>query len=484
MTQTIHDLKWVETNSPISNFRTDDIWFANPEVGWLVNSSGQVCKTSDGGANWQQQVFLPLDGQFSPYLRCIHFANEKIGWFGNLLDVVDENDVQKGDYRKHLLHQTVDGGETWTQVENLPGLSPVGICGLSVVDENTIYGSGTNSPANNDLTGGAKIVKSVDGGQSWQLIDMSLYADNLIDIHFFDANRGWVVGGKKSDSCPVTRPHYEKYPSYAQLKPVVLRTGDGGQTWQNMAANLQDELPCGGWGWKIFWLDEKVGFVSVENFLEGAILKTTDGGDSWQRLPIDDSRLVNGKAVANANLEGVGFITPEHGWVGGWGSFNFDGLYNSITLDGGEQWTAEDHNPDNPDSDPRIAVNRYRFFFDDGKVTAGYCSGKMVYKLAAAALPPATVPAAPKFMLGTCPGASKGTVDISFTVPEGAKKLFVGIWNVHAWPIATLINESEPKPGRRTVTWDPNGPDAGYICRVMVDGACESEAVGGGGQAV
>jgi photosystem II stability/assembly factor-like uncharacterized protein len=46
------DLLWRKTNAPIFSSRTDDIWFATTEVGWAVNSNGQILKTEDGGNNW------------------------------------------------------------------------------------------------------------------------------------------------------------------------------------------------------------------------------------------------------------------------------------------------------------------------------------------------------------------------------------------------------------------------------------------------
>src|SRR4030095_2616786 len=97
--------RWVATNAPVASSRTDDIWFVNPEVGWLVNSSGQVGKTTDGGNTWTQQLFVPPNSPFRPYLRTIQFATSEVGWFGALLTNVS-GDPQG--YRQALLHHTVD----------------------------------------------------------------------------------------------------------------------------------------------------------------------------------------------------------------------------------------------------------------------------------------------------------------------------------------------------------------------------------------
>ena len=61
---------------------------------------------------------------------------------------------------------------------------------------------------------------------------------------------------------------------------------------------MQDQFWLGEWGWKIFFLNDQIGFVSLENFCEGAIVKTTDGGHTWKRIPINDPK-------HNANLEGL-----------------------------------------------------------------------------------------------------------------------------------------------------------------------------------
>jgi len=104
------DFKWVATNSPPISGRTDDIWFFTPEHGWLVNANGQVCETTDGGALWTERLFVPGDGPFKPYLRCIAFANENVGWFGSLLNQTQPEGLDYDEYRNFLLHHTTNGG--------------------------------------------------------------------------------------------------------------------------------------------------------------------------------------------------------------------------------------------------------------------------------------------------------------------------------------------------------------------------------------
>ena len=229
---------WTETHSPTATW-TDDIWFFDERAGWLVNSNGDVRMTIDGGASWDHREAQIERGDHSTYLRCMGWGSRQFGWIGAVTDGSDG-------YQKALLHHTTDGGDTWSAVSNLPDRSPAGICGLYAVNEMVAYGSGSNDPS---LFGPA-IVKTVDGGATWQLIPMTDHADNLIDIYFQDELTGWVVGGKKNVGCPATKPGYEGYQQYAQLKPVVLKTTDGGNSWENKVASVED-FNCGEWGWKI-----------------------------------------------------------------------------------------------------------------------------------------------------------------------------------------------------------------------------------------
>jgi photosystem II stability/assembly factor-like uncharacterized protein len=118
-------------------------------------------------------------GTRAVYLRCISFANDQKGSVGTLTDA----------YR---MFQTLDGGTTWLLVTNLPENAPRAICGLYAVNESVVYASGTNFLHKSHPT---RVMKTTDGGKTWTTINMGRQASNLIDIFFFDENRGIVVGG-------------------------------------------------------------------------------------------------------------------------------------------------------------------------------------------------------------------------------------------------------------------------------------------------
>jgi photosystem II stability/assembly factor-like uncharacterized protein len=439
----VANLQWFPTNAPVASSRTDDIWFIDPMVGWAVNSNGHIIKTTDGGLSWQQQFQTPIVAGRPIYLRCVGFTNALNGWVGTVS-------------AEQRLYHTADGGENWAVVENLPENAPVKICGLSVVNESVIYASGTNDPA--DIP--PRMMKTVDGGATWTAWDMSEHATILIDNYFTSPERGWVVGGKADPS--ITNP------SRDDVIPVVLFTEDGGKTWVNRVESISASFPLGEWGWKIQFLNDQVGYISLENFNKGAILKTTDGGQTWVRLPINDPQ-------ENANLEGIGFIDENNGWVGGWGDADFVGGFSSETNDGGKNW--QDAN--------QIGqfINRFRFF--GNPVTVGYASGKTVYKYATAPVAtPLIEGVSPlRFLATNAPERFDQSVKIEYTLPEHAEKVTLYIWNQFGSYVRKLVEESHPSAGNTSVVWDGKNddgeslPSGVFIYRLTIDGQAESRVI-------
>jgi len=253
---------------------------------------------------------------------------------------------------------------------------------------------------------------------------------------------------------------------------------------------------------------------------------TKDGGKSWLKRHVAKDQNPKSRAINN-DLEGIGFINERQGWVGGWGfqdlSAPVGGLENSYTEDGGETWIAQNHLPNpniqEPRSDPRYRINRYRFVKNlAGEVTSGYCSGQQVFKLSIiggkkgafgartqtmiaakgrrepanstqASLAPAAGAQSKTSTLAkqqaSEPGQDwqlaqlsnhDGTVEISYTLPEDTENVFVGLWNKFAFHVRTLVSEKRQMQGRHTVTWDgtddrgnPVGPGV-FICRMCTAG--------------
>ena len=428
---------WRATNAPQASSRTDDIWFIDANRGWAVNSNGQILHTDDGFTTWQEQ-FHDED----VYLRCVGFASESRGWVGTLTP------------NRQLL-ETQDGGANWTSVSGLPDLAPSAVCGLSVVNESVVYASGTNYPNRP-----ARMMRTIDGGATWEGWDMSAHADLLVDTYFTDADNGWVVGGKAAVPQSPSRRRPRGGPAHHRRWPDLDRPGP---------RPLAKQLPQGEWGWKIHFVTDQLGYVALESFTRAAILKTVDGGESWTRIEVNDPQ-------GNANLEGVGFLDENTGWVGGWGSARFTEGFSSATRDGGGTW--QDAN------EIGRFLNRFRLFRD---IPIGYASGLTIYKYSAEP-PPSSPPTAEPFAPGTlslladnAPTASGLPVRITATVPGGAGEFRVGIWDRFGELVRRLVDEKQPQSGARTVVWDGADDDGqplrdgAFILRITVDGRSESQ---------
>lgn len=415
---------WRPTSAPVQT-RYDDIWFISPQVGWGVNSAGQIVHTEDGGRTWTVQE----TAEPGTWLRCMSFSSPTDGWVGSIT-------------RRQRIWQT-QNGKNWTNItERLPAL-PSAVCGISSPSKNVVYAAGTQYPNR-----AAGIMHTADGGQTWKSIAMAAHANLLIDTYFIDDTHGWVVGGQGGTS-------------YDKLKPVVLFTADGGQTWENRLQNSGIDFPTGEWGWKIQFLSPQLGFVSLENDAAAAILKTTDGGQSWKRIVVNDPQ-------KNVELEGIGFINEKVGWVGGWGhnfvAGNADGT-TSGTTDGGVTWFDA--------NDVGRFINRFRF--TGAEPIVGYASGGTIYQCVAG-------PATEMAMLARQPRVAEPQIPQAFEklevrtqVPDDARQMTIAIFD----PRQTLIKilaEEKPRAGARTVSWDfktDDGVDAGrghFIYRVSIDG--------------
>jgi photosystem II stability/assembly factor-like uncharacterized protein len=302
--------------------KQDDLYFIDANQGWSINGQGQIFHTADGGATWDKELDQP-----GTYFRAVTFLDEKHGLASNI-----GTGYYPGVTDATPLYRTDDGGGTWKKVTAISGPTPKGICNFSRIDATHVVASGR-------VGGPSFLLRSSDGGASWQSIDLSSQVAMLIDARFKSFDDGLVTGGDSLDD---------------NSRCVILHTADGGASWQTVFTSQGTGEAC----WKLSFPSDRVGYASVLTFgnTPSSFIKTTDGGATWQELPFIDG--------SYAAL-GVGFITEDIGWIGGEASSKPP--YR--TTDGGQTWIKD------PSLGPYI--NRFRFIGTE----AGYAIGSTIYKL-------------------------------------------------------------------------------------------------------
>jgi photosystem II stability/assembly factor-like uncharacterized protein len=138
------------------------------------------------------------------------------------------------------------------------------------------------------------ILVSEDGGGSWSQARVPTIA-TLTGVFFLDRELGWAVGHDA----------------------VILRTRDGGATWELVHADPEQERPL----FDVWFADAERGFAIGAY---GYFLATGDGGETWEERTISDLDY----HLHHVSRSGTGklYIAAEAGTV-----------YRSD--DGGETWT-------------------------------------------------------------------------------------------------------------------------------------------------
>ena len=277
------------------------------------------------------------------YFRSIGFVDDQHGFAGNI-----STNYFPGVTDATPLYETFDGGDSWTAVKDFPLPTGAGVCAIDIVQDSFVNAGVLSHRAIVSVAGRvggpAYLVRSVDGGAHWQLIDLGPHAAMVLDVKFFDANTGYVAGATDRE--------------IERSRALVLRTTDGGQTWQRVYESKRPfEM-----AWKESFPSRDVGYVTIMNYNEDpavtarVVAKTTNGGLTWRELPLDSDH--------SQQEFGVAFASAKIGWVGA-----VKGGYE--TVDGGKKWKRIDLG--------RL-VNKIRIVpTSDGFV--GYAIGSAVFKL-------------------------------------------------------------------------------------------------------
>jgi len=130
--------------------------------------------------------------------------------------------------------------------------------GLSVVDENVVWASGTNGT----------FVRTVDGGAHWQpSVVPGAEALDFRDVHGVNANTAYLLSIGEGE------------------KSRIYKTADGGRTWTHQFTSHEPKAFFDGFA---FW--NATNGIAFSDPVGGRflIIRTNDGGATWKELPSEN----------------------------------------------------------------------------------------------------------------------------------------------------------------------------------------------------
>ena len=270
--------------------------FVSEEIGFIADSY-RLLKTEDAGKNWFQ---IETEGNY--VAQNIDFINENIGW----------------SIRENKIFKTINGGYNWS----LQYEAQEEITDLFALDDSTVYICGY----------GLGVYKTIDGGDNWISCNSDVLDGTWFDEIIFINNETGCAAGY----------------NYDKEKPVICRTVDGGQSWQilntapyNHIFNLnhindstayaiardgsdknfivQTTDSCASWKVKttnnftisdIAFFESDIAYAVMNDSAGNDNLwKSHDNGSHWDKL-----------AISDGNISDLYFFSPQLGFVTAWSS--------------------------------------------------------------------------------------------------------------------------------------------------------------------
>lgn len=237
--------------------------FPGTDTGWVTGGNAAIRRTINGGATWAD-----VPGPFSPAdtidYQDLTFVSSDTGWI-------------TGD--SGVVIFTGSAGNGWTIQTG--GLVSGQLVGIHAPDSRHVWAVGD----------GGAILATSNGGALWakQTPPAGLQNFDWDDVFFHDSLSGFIVGEAGR----------------------MIRTDDGGATWLALPQfKLSDTTSVS--LTDIFFLNSTLGFAVGGEIYQGQqlasiVIRTTDGGTTWEFLPTGTT----------SELQTVFFTDPDYGWAAG-----------------------------------------------------------------------------------------------------------------------------------------------------------------------
>jgi len=264
---------WQTVQQQGSGQRLWDIEYSGPDTAFLAGDNGVISRSINGGASW-----APIQSGGAGVTHGFDAVDALHAWAGQ-----DAGEIV----------YTVNGGRQWVR-SSVQGFDTFGqIMDIAFADTSTGWAAGADA-----FFGGSRGVlsRSSDGGKTWH---------EQVEFPDFTFNRLEAIS-------PLNAYAVGTYDLGG--RGMVLRTTDGGSFWQ-------DVTPASDGFRGVFFRNTTTGWI-----IGSSIYKTTDGGTSWTKQFGD----------SNTEFSAISFSDLQNGWAVG---FNNLVLH---TTDGGQNWTPQD----------------------------------------------------------------------------------------------------------------------------------------------
>jgi len=288
------------------NYAVNSMTFLNASTGFVGCDEGRIYKTTDGGYSWN---FALSDAGID--ITSLHFLNASTGiGFGT----------------GSVYVKSTDGGNNW--YESMPVGSSMSSQYLtsSVTPGGTIHAAGTYGA----------MIRSTDAGNTF-LYEQTVTDGYVSDIEFINTSTGYAVTGFNQGDILKTTDAGESWVSqissytlsiygisftgdetgYLAGSLKIYKTSNGGTNWQTIYTSNTNEIFT-----DVFFTNQNTGYVTGSY---GKLLKTTNAGLNWTASVIPN---------AGTLLSSVYFVNDNTGFAVG------DNNAAVKTTNAGVNWTS------------------------------------------------------------------------------------------------------------------------------------------------
>jgi photosystem II stability/assembly factor-like uncharacterized protein len=216
-----------------------DAAFPSQNTGYALDSAGTVLRTDNGGASWE----ILDTGTTSRPGSLLAFDANRVLLFG-----------PRG------VRRSTNGGDSFNRVRQ----RAIAKASVSDFDRagSTVFAFGFKA-----------LYASTTGGKSWKKLKLPPGRSGLASIDFVTARRGFAL----------------------TLDGRLWQTANAGRRWRDVPGIGNDSA------FELAFTDARNGYAAIRDFggrFNGYVLRTSDGGKTWQPQLVDNDGIVEGGLVA------------------------------------------------------------------------------------------------------------------------------------------------------------------------------------------